>query len=108
MRPHASVLTSFVCTVHIYSVFIAYNTCSIKAKVTHKLKCKLGTVTKHNAVKTYDRIDLGTIQLGQLFEALPYNPESRFRFPMVSLEFFIDIILPAALWFWVRLNLEQK
>jgi hypothetical protein len=30
---------------------------------------------------------------------------SRDRFPMVSLEFFIDIILPAALWTWVRLSL---
>ena len=27
------------------------------------------------------------------------------RFPMVSLEFFIDIILPAALWLWGRLRL---
>jgi len=25
---------------------------------------------------------------------------SRVRFPMVSLEFFIDIVLPAALWPW--------
>jgi len=30
---------------------------------------------------------------------------SRDRFPMVSLEFFINIILPVALWPWVRLSL---
>jgi len=28
------------------------------------------------------------------------NRMSRVRFPMVSLEFFIDIIIPAALWPW--------
>jgi hypothetical protein len=33
---------------------------------------------------------------------------SRDRFPIVSLEFFIDITLPAALWSWSRLSLEQK
>jgi len=37
----------------------------------------------------------------QLVEALRYKAESsRVRFPMVSLEFFIDTILPAALWTW--------
>jgi hypothetical protein len=33
---------------------------------------------------------------------------SRIRFPMVSLEFFIDITLPAALWHWGRPSLSQK
>ena len=33
---------------------------------------------------------------------------SRVRFPMVSLELFIGIILPAVLWFWGRLSLQQK
>jgi hypothetical protein len=30
------------------------------------------------------------------------------RFPMVSLDFFIDTILPGAIWPWGRLSLQQK
>jgi len=40
--------------------------------------------------------------VAQLVEALRYKPEGRgfdSRFPMVSLEYFIDI-LPVALWPW--------
>jgi hypothetical protein len=39
--------------------------------------------------------------VAQLVEALRYKPEGRgVGFPMVSLKFVIDIILPAALWPW--------
>jgi hypothetical protein len=33
---------------------------------------------------------------------------SWFRFPVGPLGFFIDIILPAALWLWSRLSLYKK
>jgi hypothetical protein len=40
--------------------------------------------------------------VARLVEALRYKPEGSIKkFPMVSLEFFIDKILPAALWPWV-------
>ena len=35
----------------------------------------------------------------------PQDGRSRVRFPMVSLGFFIDLILPVALWSWDRLSL---
>ena len=39
--------------------------------------------------------------VAELVEALRYKPEvHRVRFPIMSLEFFIDIILPVVLWPW--------
>ena len=53
----------------------------------------------------FGKISVGH-EVAQLVEALRYKPEGRrFDSPMVSLEFFIDIILPAALWPWCRLSL---
>ena len=43
----------------------------------------------------------GAVSWGNALQA----GRSRVRFPMLSLEFFIDIKLPAALWPWVRLSL---
>jgi hypothetical protein len=44
-----------------------------------------------------------------LVEALRYEPEVRwFGSPWASLEFLIDLIRPAGLWIWSRLNLWQK
>jgi hypothetical protein len=43
--------------------------------------------------------------IAQLVEALRYRPEGRgFKIIMMSLEFFIDIIFPTALWLWGRLS----
>jgi hypothetical protein len=40
-----------------------------------------------------------------LVKALRYKPEGRgFDFPMMALKFFIAIMLPAALWSWVRIS----
>jgi hypothetical protein len=67
-----------------------------------------GTCNYHWTLKvTITNIFTGTHILFHA-DPLPHNPSPLFshfhytiyRFPMMSLEFFIDIILPAALWPW--------
>jgi hypothetical protein len=62
--------TRFLCT-----NFIGYAFCIFKTFVSSVL---------------YHHLLIHALQVGR----------SRVRFPMVSLEFFIDIILSAALWLW--------
>jgi hypothetical protein len=52
----------------------------------------------------YSRASSDAVGLGTALQA----GRSRVRFPMVSLEFFIDVILPVALWPWGWLSLWQK
>jgi hypothetical protein len=44
----------------------------------------------------------------QFWAGTRWRGRSRVRFPMLSLEYFIDIILPIALWLWGRLSLLQN
>ena len=64
-----------------------------------KATSSLGYILRQNAKLKEKYIIFTGHAVAQSVEALRYKAgRSRVRFPMVSLEFFIDIILPAALW----------
>ena len=63
-----------------------------------KTGVKRYTRLKSSAQLTKPIFSPGDYVMAQLFEALRYTPEGRGFDSRLSLEFFIDIILPAALW----------
>jgi hypothetical protein len=79
----------------------------VRGSVHHRI-IHTGNSTRSNSVFKFCSILIwsltcegtfgGMLLVAQLVEA--QAGRSRFRFPMVSLEFFIDIILPATLWPW--------
>jgi hypothetical protein len=56
----------------------------------------MNTIHGKHKIKPY--MYFGGETVAQLFETLRYKPEGREFDSRLSLEFFIDIILPAALW----------
>ena len=96
------------CVIHFVS-YILYHTfllCIFRATILYSQRMKINLL--HNAASCL-QLDLQNV-LGApcgavVWGTAPQAARSRVRFPVVSLEFFIDIILPAALWPWCRLNL---
>ena len=63
-----------------------------RSEVSGAVRPVYGSLGVKRLIKYFSR--WGTLLVAQLFGS------SRVRFSVVSLEFFIDIILPAALWPW--------
>jgi hypothetical protein len=88
------------CLYSTYSSFLVIKVCN-QEKTLCSL-CRLGVLT------TLPLDQILTVQggaRGSGWGTALQTGRSRDRFPTASLEFFIDIILPAALWSWGRLSL---
>ena len=93
---------------HFFSRYIVFSSLTLIPPILHNRsflqivqQVRLGQVRLGQV--RLGQVRLGQVRLGSVdavaqFEAPRYKPEGRgIRFPVLSLEFFIDIILPAAL-----------
>jgi hypothetical protein len=78
---------------------------SISTSITRTYKCRQHNPSeiKTNLTTTHTPFGVGGSAVG--WSTALQAGRSRVRFPMVSLEFFIDIILTVAIWPWVWLSL---
>jgi len=83
---------------------VLWNTtpCTFQKPVRENFKCHGKIMMKFKKMTQASSLEIG-IYAGYISQALQVG-RSVVRSPMVSLEFFIDIIHPAAIWFWGRLS----
>jgi len=81
----------------VYKIFIVF--CTVVFLYTFHTFILYMSVTYCTSYCNFDKLQI------HVWGTMLWVGRLRVRFPMVSLEFFIELILPAALWPWDQLSL---
>ena len=84
---------------------LSIHSSSVKSRVNTEIYC---TYTRETLNLVFYMTGRDILRHSWLRNCALQARRSRVRFSMVSLEFFFYLILPAALWYWGRLSLQQK